>query len=714
MNKGLYFYRCNVSSTSDHQVFRYRYLETQNKDASTFEHPYFLMISRDAITFYKDAKQTTKLFRLPLYAHGTALDKLTEAIKGLCSENPICFEDEDENENIILKVNNQIEVYNPFIFHNHEENDSFLPYWVVFQHFLYDLSFSDLFQNATHFEEAITKLTDNYFIKCILAKGEYLYWLNQYDKENVQKFILERLWEADQNWINLIMNESHNRILEVSNNWFNGAETEMQKVLGIHFELDDKQKANIFKKYKEYSKDFRNNKRVEYLRDLSNKIEKKDYDEEQNYKKNKVKEIKIQRDNIYHFFLMRFSTWSLEKYIIKYNKITASLSLLIPIGICLIFIYLLIPNYIEFSCSLLVVVIFALFFLNFIYALIFKKLSFKLRSSKYNIFQIISAIFLFSCLGFISYNFNNLIKYFVNFIHTDSLIWVLIIFSILGLYQVFIRPFCFLISGTCLTAFGTIKNVGTYFNYSIGYPLMSIAIVTIWLGYIPINEEAWFVNRNFDNGYFLFYLSTFTIVILISIYYFVNDVMYGEGFFRGIRRSLALYLKGMSISIVVGIVTMKVSKDHYFNNPSDFFPEDSKVVIINNLDSLKNNLEYEKSIHTVNEKLKSECLRKDISFLKNTINFYKIKLNKETDTDNVNCVINEINKVNLALKDKIIDDHLEESNKNNRVPSILYVKIFGDNRYIFPKLLLMYASFAFFIGLFAQVAFRGSNYKENL
>jgi hypothetical protein len=51
---------------------------------------------------------------------------------------------------------------------------------------------------------------------------------------------------------------------------------------------------------------------------------------------------------------------------------------------------------------------------------------------------------------------------------------------------------------------------------------------------------------------------------------------------------------------------------------------------------------------------------------------------------------------------------------SHTIPSILRVNFWNGERVIFPKVLLMYSSFAFFIGLFAQVAFQGSNYKENL
>ena len=710
MIKGLYFYQCNESSTAEQQVFRYRYLENKNDDAISFKHPYFLMISRDAITFYKDANRygspshVIKNFRLPLYSNGTALDKLTEAIKGLCSENPI----ELSKDNV--KQNEQISEKNPFVFHNITDKKE-LPYWVVFQHFLYDLSFSDLFQNAIHFEEAITKLTDDYFVKCILAKGEYLYWLSKYDDENRgQQFILERLWEADQTWVNLIIDESHNRVLEVSNNWFNGAEVEMQKVLGIHFEIDKKQKGNIVEKYKKYSDRFCNYKRVDYLGDFSSKIEKKDYEKELEYKQNKVNEIKIQRDAIYHFFLMRFSTWSLEKYIFKYNLITTLFSLALPIILSFYLIGLLVPKYKLGIFTLLVTCIIIVTFFNFLFKLIGNKLSSALNLKEYLFYQRITFIFITILLSFISYfllYFNkNIIEYFTNFINIDKLLCVLIIFTTLGLFQVFIRPFCFLISGIIFTAFGTIKNVSSYFNYSIGYPLMSIAIVTIWLGYIPINEEAWFINRNFDNGYFLFYFSAFTLVILISIYYFVNDVMYGGGFFKGIRRSLALYLKGMSISILVGIVTMKVSKEHYFNNPSDFFPEDTSVQLIAKIDTAKmlitdRNFSYTYGDYAINDYIRYSNI--SFAYTNNVFKSYRY----EDNTENLE---NE----SEYLKNLIIQNHMLISNYNHRIPSIIYVELSGVKRYIFPKLLLMYSSFAFFIGLFAQVAFKGSNYKENL
>ena len=71
----------------------------------------------------------------------------------------------------------------------------------------------------------------------------------------------------------------------------------------------------------------------------------------------------------------------------------------------------------------------------------------------------------------------------------------------------------------------------------------------------------------------------------------------------------------------------------------------------------------------------------------------------------------------IAVKNSLIirltNNHME-GRDFWKVPSITNFNLFKHNFFIFPKLLLTYSAFAFFIGLFAQVAFQGSNYKENL
>ena len=51
-----------------------------------------------------------------------------------------------------------------------------------------------------------------------------------------------------------------------------------------------------------------------------------------------------------------------------------------------------------------------------------------------------------------------------------------------------------------------------FYNHAVGYPKMSLAIIAIWLGYIPVCEEAWQINVLLDNFIFAIYYSFLLII----------------------------------------------------------------------------------------------------------------------------------------------------------------------------------------------------------
>lgn len=585
---GTYFYHCTETSTKQKQVFRYRYLRNENHTQGQDEYPVFLMINANSICVYKnsflpptpkvdESYHLSLLFSIPLYPKGSKLDKLSEAIINLCKEKGL-------NIDPCIKNNELLEMKNPYMIHDdknekvHEKKK--LEYWVIFQHFLYDLSFSDVFQNAAHHDEAILHLRENYFVNCIIAKAENKYWEAAYgDKSNQKKrqYICDRYWEADKAWVNLIVEEKNNEILEVSENWFKGAEKEMNKVL-------------------------RSENRIKLLNTVTSP--------------NRIKEIKIQRGHIYHFFLQRFNTVSIEYYLLKHNTFTYILSI-----------------------SFLVISIFL----------------------------------------------------FLDHLRTQPNSWVYLalLMVMIGLVQGVFRPLLFVFSNflsQILFRISSRKHIN-YYNHSLGYPRMSLAIMAIWLGFIPVCEEAWQINLTLSDSAFKFYTIAFVLANLTAIFYFVNDVQYGNTTVRAIYKSLALFTKGMFISMAVGVFAMEVSRENIFSDPIEFLPKEVGIVKIDALTTTIDSLE--KSI-TVRSQKTDRILADSI-------------------------MIESLSKLKDTLIYKLAKQHVKNK-KNWKMPSIAVFKLRKINYcfYIFPKLLFTYATFAFFIGLFVQVAFQGSSYRENL
>lgn len=589
---GTYFYYCTETSTKHKQVFRYRYLSVEENGSDLLgkdQHPVFLMINANSVSFYISPPPHQNinldktchlllLFSIPLYPKGSKLDKLTEVVINLYEEKAMVV----SAYNLVKKEpvkNNQYNIYS-----DEKEGD----YRVIFQHFLYDLSFSDVFQNATHHDEALIHLRENYFVNCIIAKSENKYWEHIYSKDQYnQQYIQTKYWEADRNWINLIVEEKSNELLEISD-WFKGAEQELQAVL----------KSEHRKRLLNAEKD-----------------------------KNRIKEIKIQRDSIYHFFLQRFNTLSIEGYLGWYNTRTYIVSILV-------------------LCASI-----GLFF-------------FHLRAEK------------------------NVALYIALFI------------VVLGIVQGVFRPLLFLASNVLS------KIHINYYNHSIGYPRMSLAIIAIWLGYIPVCEEAWQINITLSNAEFVFFFASFIVTILMSIFYFVNDIQYGSTKGKAVYKSLALFAKGMAISMAFGVFAMEISRENIFSAPSDFLPKEGGILKIDRLTQTMDSLKL------ANFVLKDSA---SVASLDSLLEFKEIAPKGESGI----VVGVSFDSVLLKFKEALIIKHADQHVKSSgfwNIPSIAFFRIdkVEYNFFVFPKLLFTYSAFAFFIGLFAQIAFQGSSYKEHL
>ena len=618
MLAGTYFYYCTETSTKAKQVFRYRYLLNQNSHDESIgkqHHPIFMMISPNALSFYfnpdvsPESSHLLQLFSIPLYPKDSKLDKLTASIISLCDEKGI------ERKSNNLKTNEPIfNNEDAYIIHydgniNNVKNDV-LKYWVIFQHFLYDLSFSSVFRSASAYEEAIIRLRENYFVNCIIAKSEYRFWADKYIKKKNQsnKYIQDKFWEADKNWVHLIVEEKNNQVLEVSHNWFQGAEKELKEVLLK--KPGRKQLLNSSLAARKNSKPASEGKKKEA--------------------ENLRKEIKMQRDNIYHFFLHRFNAIAIECYVFRYNPVTYLVSLAFLLGVLIWF-----------------------------------------ASLQNNI--VISAILLLASIG---------------------------------TWQGILRPFFFIISNM-------LRSHINYYNHSLAYPRMSLAIVAIWLGYIPVCEEAWAINITFSDKVFFVLLLAFLLVVFVSIFYFVNDVQYGRtrfstaGMIAGYK-SLILFFKGMTISIAFGLFSMEASRENIFDTPSDFFPKEVGIFKVDSLTKIQDSIELELSTQK-----NADTIGVLYNYAKHLHLHDIIPDTSHIDTTKTKEILDSLAMFKLKAIADLAKEHGKKKNLT-RIPSIATFKIGKWDFFIFPKLLLTYSAFAFFIGLFAQVAFQGSNYRENL
>jgi hypothetical protein len=248
---------------------------------------------------------------------------------------------------------------------------------------------------------------------------------------------------------------------------------------------------------------------------------------------------------------------------------------------------------------------------------------------------------------------------------------------------------------------------------------MSLAITAVWIGFIPICDEAWALNVNIKNtlgSYFL--LFGFLLVVCASVFYFVNNSISRLGL--GFSRSIGIIIHGLSISVLIGVFAMEVSRENLFSKVIEFFPDEHGVYEISILDTTSSILQKEMDLNiSVNKPINFNLISQKIEYLKDSLNYidkdslnYRSKLFNNYNSNSIFSLKQTVDSIKSEKIEAMADAHTNKIGKYG-IPAIQRFEMFST-RYIFPKLLLIYALFAFYIGLFVEVAFKGTRYKENL
>jgi hypothetical protein len=101
--------------------------------------------------------------------------------------------------------------------------------------FLFDFMHTDVFKSNPHWQSLNARIHTNPFLKAILAKGEWLYWRDKYQKSNeegeAKRYISDKRFEADEEWIEIIAADSSAELFLESGDWFESVGKEMSRVL---------------------------------------------------------------------------------------------------------------------------------------------------------------------------------------------------------------------------------------------------------------------------------------------------------------------------------------------------------------------------------------------------------------------------------------------------------------------------------------------------
>lgn len=119
-------------------------------------------------------------------------------------------------------------------------------------------------------------------------------------------------------------------------------------------------------------------------------------------------------------------------------------------------------------------------------------------------------------------------------------------------------------------------------SFKLFFPYMAFGIVSAWLTYIPISQDAWMLTLHLKDIYFWLYVffCGFTIFLIhVTVKYNIPEFKTNA---YHILNSAYTFLAGISFSLLLGLLVMQLSIKEYIYASSQFFiPQDHHSLPVN-------------------------------------------------------------------------------------------------------------------------------------
>ncbi len=641
--------------------------------------------------------------------------------------------------------------------------------------FLFDFIHTDVFKSNPHWQYLNARIHTNPFLKAILAKGEWLYWRDRYQKSREEgapkQHISDKRFDADEAWIEVIAADSSAELFLESGDWFESVGKEMNRVL-----YGDVKKKNLLDNAKDWAvlKYRKENPKSWYQRVRKQKqIAKLGF-----YALMFV--VLIFLSDLLHFGLSVFA--SKMTHTISNQEILSFIGQVLVLWLCLKGLKALrrriniendnalrikdrqnwlsayfsyedehkndkkqesIFNKIRVSRNRIYHFYFNRFDFDDGYIWFLRQLNSKWRF-RFNLLILFSVVNLLMCFQFLdgAYHWH---PYF-NWKRLSILSMGLVLVIVIVMPIAFIR----------LMQLAPNKNkIPSIFHPGLTLPKTSLAMLTGWLVWVPISEEAWKLNANASEWRIIAWLALMLALAIVFIFFTLKGIQPELVVGNGLTGStIGVVLSGYAFAFGWGVLTTQFTYRQALDEPELLMPyvfgetetaidyKKAKEGILKyavnfskmTSDSSKITHDSSKiaavwndsiSVFTTVFSMKKESLE----FAKL---FYKNKNKNNTYTWQVNA--DSLQEILDAKKDAIVDDLIDRhAGKELLLPSVTRWKLWfsdygirfdghiyptirkvddGIYIYIFPRMLLINSGIAFFLGFFAQIAFQSAGYKE--
>lgn len=249
MASGRFFTFDTEVSTDKYAVFRYNRLQKKDSQGLPLREQYPIYVAINDrqwgfyINSYEERKYNHELFSFPLLNDASSDKQIDKKLEQMF--NVVCFEvkagEEDRSTLKIIKNTEGVgfqKLWAKESANNGDMNNQLKKSCLLLD-FLFDFKHTDVFQSSSNWQLVNARIHTNTFLSAILAKGEWLYWRGQYTKNNLlhnlsdesYKHISDQRFDADERWIEVIVSEAAPQMFLESDGWFDASGDEMRRVL---------------------------------------------------------------------------------------------------------------------------------------------------------------------------------------------------------------------------------------------------------------------------------------------------------------------------------------------------------------------------------------------------------------------------------------------------------------------------------------------------
>lgn len=761
MITGRFFVFDTKVSNETYSVFRYNRLQkTDGQGLQQSEQcPVYVSLNDKYLGFYINhyevGKYNHELFSFPLLNDSSSDKAIMRQLEDMSDDYYKL--PKDDKTLMIVEHTEGVGFCQLWFREKPKRSDKFLYKDTLLLDFLFDFVHTDVFKSNPHWQLLNARIQTNPFLKAILAKGEWLYWRNRYqnshEAEAAERYISEKRFDADEEWVEIIAADNSAELFLESGDWFESVGKEMNRVL-----YGDVRKKNLFDNAQEwvvlkfknddtkswYQKALKKrqiSKLIAYLvllaalifgsdmlhlvlSKLSSKLSNTSSGKEMLsfvgqavillslLKGLKYLRKKINKENDKKLKIKERQNWLKTHFSFKNNDKSSKKqeSIFNKIRVTRNRIYHFYFNRFDFDDG---------------YIWFLRQLSSTWRFG-FNWLILFSIVNLVMCLQFLDESYS--VYFYFNWKRLSILLMILVLVIVIAMPMAFILRM----------QFAPNKNkIPSIFHPGLTLPKTSLAMLTGWLVWVPISEEAWKLNANADEGRIIAWLALMLALAIVFIFFTLKGIQPELVVGNGLTGStIGVVLSGYAFAFGWGVLTTQFTYRQALDEPETLMPyefgrteesadykraKDSTLARAANFARITNST---KTAPAWNDSIKVFAARfsmeKDEERLKFANLFYKNK----SDTNRWQVKADTLEKILEARKDAIVDTLIiNHATKEQFLPSVTYWKIWTSERwwftdgesiyiYIFPRMLLINSGIAFFLGFFAQIAFQSAGYKE--